>query len=93
MNLVLGGVITEEEFKSKKEELSESLGSIDENIASLNKDNESMKVEVDNQELFQQLAEKLKVTLSKREIKNILHIIIKEIRFINDFEYTITFNI
>ena len=93
MNLVLGGVITEEEFKSKKEELSESISSIDDTITSLTKDNESMKVEVDNQELFQQLAEKLKATLSKREIKNILHIIIKEIRFINDFEYTITFNI
>lgn len=93
LNLVLGGVITEEEFKSKKEELSESISSIDDTITSLTKDNESMKVEVDNQELFQQLAEKLKATLSKREIKNILHIIIKEIRFINDFEYTITFNI
>lgn len=51
-----------------------------------------MKVEVDNQELFQQLAEKLKAALNRREIKNILQIIIKEIRFINDFEYTITFN-
>lgn len=93
LNLVLGGVITEEEFKSKKEELSELISSIDEDITSLNKDNDSMKVEVDNQELFQQLAEKLKVIFSKREIKTILHIIIKEIRFINDFEYTITFNI
>lgn len=93
LNLVLGGVITEEEFKSKKEELSELISSIDESITSLNRDNESMKVEVDNQELFQQLAEKLKATVSKREIKTILHIIIKEIRFINDFEYTITFNI
>lgn len=93
LNLVLGGVITEEEFKSKKEELSELISSIDRSITSLNKDNESMKVEVDNQELFQQLAEKLKATVSKREIKTILHIVIKEIRFINDFEYTITFNI
>lgn len=52
-----------------------------------------MKVEVDNQEFFQQLSEKLKTISNKKEIKNILHIIIKEIRFINDFEYTITFNI
>lgn len=93
LDLAIGGIITEDEFKFKRDELSKSISSIDENITSLNKDNESMKVEVDNQELFQQLAEKLKVTLSKREIKNILHIIIKEIRFINDFEYTITFNI
>lgn len=93
LDLVIGGIITEDEFKFKRDELSKSISSIDENITSLNKDNESMKVEVDNQELFQQLAEKLKVTLSKREIKNVLRIIIKEIRFINDFEYTITFNI
>lgn len=93
LDLAIGGIITEDEFKFKRDELSKSISSIDENIISLNKDNESMKVEIDNQELFQQLAEKLKVTLSKREIKNILHIIIKEIRFINDFEYTITFNI
>lgn len=93
LNLVLGGSITEEEFKSKKEELLGLIASIDENIISLTKDNESMKVEVDNQELFQQLSEKLKTISNKKEIKNILHIIIKEIRFINDFEYTITFNI
>lgn len=93
LNLVLEGIITEDEFKFKREELLKSIGSIDDNITSLTKDNESMKVEVDNQELFQQLAEKLKATLSRREIKNILQIIIKEIRFINDFEYTITFNI
>lgn len=93
LNLVLVGIITEDEFKFKREELSKSISSIDDNITSLTKDNKSMKIEVDNQELFQQLAEKLKTALSKREIKNILHIIIKEIRFINDFEYTITFNI
>ncbi|MGL4652481.1 recombinase family protein [Cetobacterium sp.] len=93
LNLTLNGTITEEEFKLKREELSQLSTSIDNEINSLNKDNESMKVEVENQELFEQLSEKLKNTSNKKEIKNILQIIIKEIRFINDFEYNITFNI
>ncbi|MGL5624594.1 recombinase family protein [Cetobacterium sp.] len=93
LDLTLKGTITEEEFKSKKEELSQLSTSIDNEIDSLNIDNESMKIEVENQELFEQLSEKLKNTSNKKEIKNILQIIIKEIRFINDFEYNITFNI
>lgn len=93
INLLLEDIITSEEFTKKKREISKDIYLIEEEREGLREKSIGVKSSITNKELFFKMVEKLKSEKNLKKIEHILHLIIYEIRFINDFEYKIVFNI
>lgn len=93
INLLLDNVISNQEFSQKKIEIASEIEKIEKEIGYIQSKSKDGKTRVKNKELFLELIKKLRNEDDMKIKEHILHLLIYEIRFINDFEYKIIFKI
>lgn len=93
ISLVLDNKIDSESFDLKNKELSKSLDSIEKQIHNLSLQTNDEKLKITNQEIFYKILNEIYITKNSSDLKQLLGLLINQIKFINDFEYEIIFNI
>lgn len=93
LDLFLDKKISENIFSEKNKSLAQEKECINLQIKILNDKNNYISPEIKNYELFFELLENFDDTLHIKQQKHLLSILIKEIKFINDFEFEIIYNV
>ena len=93
LDLFLEDKITEEVFQNKNSNFIENIKTMENEVTILKSKLDINENNVKNAELFGKILREFNNDLDRMKLKMLLKVLIKEIRFINDFEYEIIFNI
>ncbi len=93
LDLMLNKNIDKDMFHDKNEELEKELRNIEKEIQKLNTSISSSQAKITASETFYRILNSISYDKTNMELKQLLSLIIKEIRYVNDFEYQIIFNI
>jgi DNA invertase Pin-like site-specific DNA recombinase len=92
IDFLLDGTLSREQYNIRESKISEEMRIIDDEVSAFELQKMSREIKMTNQEMFLQLIKQFDDT-DRMGVKKLLAVLVKEIRFINDFEYQIFLNI